>query len=145
MPETLRNVHSLLQHDHRKGDPRYPTHETDDTKYRKQYKHHRRRVIMLYEVIHSRSDTEYDLKDTGYPYELFCKCSCQGKVAPGEDEGNKEHEYEEDNGVRVEGEFVASVVDTSTGERFIGTVALERKARNGYKPEKGENELGKLQ
>lgn len=64
------------------------------------------------------------MEDTGDPYELFGKGPGSCEISPREYEGDCEYEDKENDGIRIEGEVVWSVVYTTATETFIGRVTL---------------------
>ena len=80
---------------------------------------------MAVEIVDACPDTENDVQDPRDPNELLGESSCGGEVGPRDDKCDDKDENKEDDGVGVEGEGVWSVIDASTIEAFVGSVALE--------------------
>lgn len=102
MSERLRDVHSLLQHDHAKRNPGYPANEANYGKDTEKGEYHCRRIVMSYKVVNSRSNTKRDMENTGDPNELLGEGPRKSEVAPGYSECDDQDENEENDRVCIE-------------------------------------------
>ena len=82
-------------------------------------------------IINRRPKGKHNIQDPRHPNELLCERPRSEKVAPGDDERDAEHEDEEDDGVGVEREGVAGVVDAAAAKVLVAAVSLQRKPRDG--------------
>ena len=80
------------------------------------------------EVVDCRPNTKDDIQDPCDPNELLGECARECEVSPGEDERDDQDEDEEDDGVRIEREVVACMVDSSAAILLVRAISLERKA-----------------
>ena len=99
---------------------------------------------MLDEIVDGCANAKDYVQDSGYPDELLGERSSEGKVGPGENQGDGEDEDEEDDRVGVEGEVVSCIVDSTAIERFVHAVPLKRKTGNCGETEKGQYELKRV-
>ena len=141
MSKGLSHIHCLLQHDHTEWNPWYPADKTDNGKDAEDGEHDSSRIIVLYEVVYRCSNTKDDVEYSRDPDELLCECSGESEISPGEDQCDDEDEYEEDDGVGVEGEIIAGIVDSSSIETFVRTISFERETRDGNETEEGQDKL----
>lgn len=82
MPKAARDVHGLLQHDHREGDSRDPRDEAKDAENAENDKHDSCWISVLDEIIDGCPESEEDIQYAGDPDELLCKSTCCEEIGP---------------------------------------------------------------
>lgn len=95
-------------------------------------------------VVYGRSDTKYNMENTGDPNELLGEGPRKGEVSPRDSECDNQDENEENDGVCIQRKVIPCIVNPSTTEAFICAVALEREARDGDETKESEDQLGDM-
>lgn len=137
----LAHIHARLEHQRREGDARYPRPEGEDEEDGEDGEHYSRTPVLPPVVEHGRADGPADIEDARDPDELLREESREPDIRKGEDDGDDEDKHEEHNGVGVEREGVAPIVDATAVDISSSRVRSEGDARDGYKTEEDEEEL----
>lgn len=128
------NIHRLLQHYDREGNPRYPANKAEDAEGREKGKDDAGSPQVTIQVVYRGAHSECAVQNTREPHELFGEGSGSEEVGPGDDESDTEDKDKEDDGVGVEREVVGRAVNASSIELVILRIPIKGKARNRDKP-----------
>lgn len=111
MAELLRHVDRGLQHQNAERDAWDPANEADHVEDAEQQEDDASRPVAARKHIKRRDKTEDDVQNTSDPDQLFGERARSAHVSVGEDRGHAEDEREQNNGVGVQCELVATTVD----------------------------------
>ena len=111
MTKLLRDVDRGLQHQNAEGDARDPADEADHVEDAEDQEDNASRPVAARKHVKRRDEAEDDVQDTGDPDKLLGEGARCPHVGVGQDRGHTEDEGEQDDGVRVQRELVATAVD----------------------------------
>ena len=114
MPELLAHINCSLQHENAEGDAWNPGDEADNVEDTEEQENDAAAPVFAREHIKSRYEPKNNIQDAGKIDELFCERPRRPDIRVGKYDRHAEHESEENDRVRVQGELVCIAVNATT-------------------------------
>jgi len=114
----LRNIDAGFEEEGGERDSRDPRDKAENVEDGEEEEDDAAGPVVAGEHVDGCCETEEDVQDTGDPDKLLCENPREPHIGVAYDNGNREYEGEEDEGVGCEAEVIVAVVNTAAVEGF---------------------------
>lgn len=142
--EALADVNGGGEHQGGERDSRDPRVKAESQEQAEHHEDDTGNILLLVQVEDGGADSENDVENAGNPNEDLGECASQEQIDEREDEGDREDNAEEDEGVGVEAEIVATAVDCAAVVALRLGVSVDGISGDTSEAEEGDNQLQRV-